>query len=540
MNLRSLFACLMMIVLLPLSAAEFPYKKETKEGKEYYIYPVQPGEGLFAIGRKFDLTPSEIVKINPEAQSGIKSGQILLIPVKIDEAKRDEAVYTKSFHTIAPSETLYSISRKYGLTVDQLIALNSGLSATSFQIGKVIKVKSDSSEPVVSEPVRKTETIKPIVNDTIAFVEKSPLVRTELLKVALLLPFMLDVKSEEATKQSRRFLEYYEGVLLAIEQLKEDGVSVELFVYDTGSGNASTAKILRQKELSDMDLIIGPVFNENIGAIAQFSKIKAVNMVIPFTSKNDDVLKNSNMIQVNTPHQYLFSEASKQFCDRFGHHQIIFLEDPAKATDKLEFLTELKSELKRQTINFKTFSPKTADDVSAISDIITPNKACVIIPTSGSAALLSQVLPTLQSVVLNNSSYNVSLFGYPEWQTYVKDYLDVFHQLNTHIYSTFFTDPNAEDFKAFMSRFKGWYQHDIINSYPKYAILGYDTGLYFIRSLSLSSKKGYLNYLLSHSYLGIQSGFELERISKESGLINKNVYMVNYGRDFQIKKLTHK
>jgi hypothetical protein len=76
----------------------------------------------------------------------------------------------------------------------------------------------------------------------------------------------------------------------------------------------------------------------------------------------------------------------------------------------------------------------------------------------------------------------------------------------------------------------------MINSYPKYGVLGYDTGLYFLKAMAVTGNHFDKN-ILNNSFHGIQTGFSFERVNNWGGLINKNVYLINYGRNSEISKL---
>ena len=108
------------------------------------------------------------------------------------------------------------------------------------------------------------------------------------IKVALLLPFM----TNEATPSANtlRFIEYYEGMLLAVDSLRNSGCSIELSVFDTGNGTKKVKEILKEDALKEANLIIGAVQNDQIAPVAEFAEKNNIKYVIPFTSKNDDVL----------------------------------------------------------------------------------------------------------------------------------------------------------------------------------------------------------------------------------------------------------
>jgi LysM repeat protein len=81
------FSKLLAIVVLfllgiqSLNSQGMPYETVTVDGKSYYKYKVQPGEGLYSISRTFSVTVADLLRSNPNANQGLQNGQELLIPI---------------------------------------------------------------------------------------------------------------------------------------------------------------------------------------------------------------------------------------------------------------------------------------------------------------------------------------------------------------------------------------------------------------------------------------------------------------------------
>ena len=120
---------------------DYPVKKIN--GVEYYQYTVQASEGLFAIGRKFEISPDEISKANPEIKNGLKAGQLLLIPVQKKNQKNSfsEANSKPEFieHTVLKKQTLFAISHKYNVNQDDIKKYNPEIEK-GLQEGMVLKI----------------------------------------------------------------------------------------------------------------------------------------------------------------------------------------------------------------------------------------------------------------------------------------------------------------------------------------------------------------------------------------------------------------
>ena len=133
------------------------------------------------------------------------------------------------------------------------------------------------------------------------------------------------------------------------------------------------------------------------------------------------------------------------------------------------------------------------------------------------------------------TDYTIALFGYPEWQTYVREALDDFYTLDTYIYTNFYADNLSQPMHDFYDKFKTWYSKDLINTYPKYGILGFDTGMFFFGAM----KKYGANFedkLDEFRYPSIQTGFDFHRVNNWGGFINTNIFIVHYRKDYTVTR----
>ena len=133
------------------------------------------------------------------------------------------------------------------------------------------------------------------------------------------------------------------------------------------------------------------------------------------------------------------------------------------------------------------------------------------------------------------SDFNINLFGYPEWQTYEYNYLRDYHSHGTYLYSSFYVHNEARGTEEFRDNFRKWYKKDLQRTYPQYAILGYDTGIYFLTALHKYGRNFEVN--LNSVYVDtIQFAFNFERANNWSGFINTGLYLVHYDTNSRIIK----
>ena len=156
------------------------------QDNSFIKHTVSKGETIKEIATKYKVTPYDIYKLNPDSQTGLKESDVLLIPTLIQkatvlkqESKPISEIASKpkvsnsnpKTHTTKPKENLYSISRDYNVSVDDLKSLNEEALKDGLKIGQVIKIPSGDatsiteSKPVIAEiPVVKKTTKEPTVS----------------------------------------------------------------------------------------------------------------------------------------------------------------------------------------------------------------------------------------------------------------------------------------------------------------------------------------------------------------------------------------
>lgn len=118
---------------------------EVVNGKTFILYKVEAKETLFGIANKYHLAVADLVKHNPQAEAGLQLGAILRIPYTRPAASPAAASSaTAKLHTVEPKETLYSISKRYNITVDELKQWNN-IQDNAISPGDRIKVSRPAS-----------------------------------------------------------------------------------------------------------------------------------------------------------------------------------------------------------------------------------------------------------------------------------------------------------------------------------------------------------------------------------------------------------
>ncbi len=112
---------------------KIPTVTSTLEPTEYIEYKVQPNDNLYSIGRKYNISVQELKNYNNLNTDILSIGQILKIPT----SKDNNQTYIE--YIVKSGDNLYSIGRKYGYTVQELMNYNN-LKTNLLNIGQIIKI----------------------------------------------------------------------------------------------------------------------------------------------------------------------------------------------------------------------------------------------------------------------------------------------------------------------------------------------------------------------------------------------------------------
>lgn len=112
--------------------------------------------------------------------------------------------------------------------------------------------------------------------------------KKESYNVAVFFPFMMEELAQERNVRSNQFvLDTYEGIKLAVEKLNSEGKKIALYAYDTKKDSVTTAAILQRPEISQMDLIIGPLYPASSKLVSAYTYSHKINMLNPLSSNSE-------------------------------------------------------------------------------------------------------------------------------------------------------------------------------------------------------------------------------------------------------------
>ena len=501
-----------------------------KIGKDQHV--VKAKETLYGLSKKYNCTVDELLELNPWA-THLTIGAVLQIPSKKVESQRKPSAETSSLDYAEAQPDFMSEANRVESQKSQVESQRKPSAETS-SLGYAEAQPDFMSEAnrVESQDKQKKNEKKNIwswfskskeIADTTSVTTVDSVAATEdtqswwlkqqesEIKVAILLPFMLDSLHRDASMD--RFVEFYQGCLLAIDSLAKQGLSTEIYTYDIGKDTHSLQAALQEPALSNVDLIIGPAYQNQVKEVADFASKHRIPTVVPFSSSIPEITSNPYLFEVVTPQKELYTRLVQKFCYHFNDKNIIIVKPRMLGQyNKADFANQLMAGMDATLVPYTVISDDsiatTIDSLAALSD-----KECLV------------VLPSTHQVALNKfgealhyiKSTNVSVFGFPEWNSMGINELYSKRMYGFSNYYTSFDDPQII---SFFTQLKDTYGVPKgIQQSPNFALFGFDICYFFLQQYSENGKYFY-QFMPTTETQGLQMNFLFEPAVKGGGYWN--------------------
>jgi len=341
---------------------------------------LQPKQTVYGITKQYRISETDLRKLNPDLDSHMKIGDEITLPLdsikkyggsqavvvtkpaetptesapasnsksKMDSGnERSASSNTHSgldeyaTYTVEQGDTVFSIVNKFGVTIDELIALNPDL-AKGLKAGMVLKI-------------RKLDA---------AYIKKNG----DALSVVLMLPFGYNTGQTQYRAMATDFLT---GAKLAIERNAAGGQKLDIKIVDSGNEDSFKSS-LSQINPNNTDLIIGPFFKSNVIDLLDFTKTQKIPVVAPFAN-SPELYNYSNLIIVETNDQTYADKIAEEVKSVYSDQKIYILTDSKK--DNANYLKSgLEKNIKNAQVNIVT----SASDIQLDQNMMTGQSAPVI------------------------------------------------------------------------------------------------------------------------------------------------------------------
>ena len=403
---------------------------ETIDGKEFFIHNIRRGQTLYMISKAYGVDINEIIRENPGVKEGIKADEKLLVPVP---SKVKKGIKEPSLPKTVPPDS----------------------STTAIGIDTVM------APPVLLPCLIDSSTKKPVYN------------------VALMLPLFLgDVASintdnsqrnSPGTIRSFRFLPFYEGFRIALDSIELEGGNFRIHIYDVDKDTNKTKQLLKKPEIAQMDMIIGLVYHANFRIISEFARKKKIPLVNPISERSDIVRKNPYVYKTQPDKDVIEQSLCRYFNRRTDDGLFLVLKN-GKFPDRRfpEKFRELCATESREI--------RLPESQSELFTMLSRDRENYLITWNTSTEFIAEFTRRLYEL---RNEYRITLFGLPEWHQVNGVEIDYLMALNTHFLSPGFIDY----YDPFVDWFVRRYQEQFNMDPEPLAFQGFETAWYFLNAL---------------------------------------------------------
>ncbi|MFC4381508.1 LysM peptidoglycan-binding domain-containing protein [Chryseobacterium bernardetii] len=419
------------------------------EGESYVI---QPKDNYYRITKQFGISQQDLYTLNPGLEEkGLKPGETIKIkkvntdPVaettsskaKVDSENENSSTVSNNIavgddyvtYTVQQGDTVFSIVNKFGVSIDELIALNPELSK-GLKSGMVLKIKKQDP----------------------AYVKKNG----DALSVVLMLPFGY---STNETQYRGMALDFLTGAKLAIERNARGGQKLDVKIVDSGN-EASFKNSLTQINPENTDLIIGPFFKSNVIDVLDFTKNQKIPVVAPFAN-TPELYNYSNLIIVETNNQTYADKLVEEVKAVYSDQKIYVVADAKK-----ENANYIKAGLEKAVKNPNIVIVNSPADIQLDQNMMTGQSAPVIAVLANDdmgEAFANKVI-ALSKEVQGVKAF--SMFYSPAFEKKVDDL--------SQASLVYLMDRKINTDGGFEKEILAAYKSKYCKTPPKYAIVGFD------------------------------------------------------------------
>jgi len=374
-------------------------------------------------------------------------------------------------HQVQSLETFYSLSVKYHVTIDEIKAANPGVAMP--RTGEYLNIPVKPEDGSVDK------------GKECAKLKKS---RNQVYQVALLIPLYLEQTIDSGwadnidATQARdfppfRFIQFYDGFMLAADSMQQQGMNVKIYVYDVDQQSTKVNHVLADPEFRKMDLIVGPFLKNSFAEVAEFAKENHIPIVNPLSQRRDILTGNPYVFKIiPSPESQPASLGKLVKRDFSDFNVILYTANKYQSTDLVDQIrASVQDALSIGSPPIKTIDYAT-DSIKGFLQYASETRQNLIIVYSEGEAFPMALVSKLSAV---KSNYPVTVIGMPEWEKFSILESSYLLNLNTNIFAAAYVDYDSEDVKGFIRRYRSDYMDEPLS----YAYTGFSAGYFFLQAL---------------------------------------------------------
>ena len=440
---------------------------------------------------------------------------VLILGTSIVSAQQPANI--REQHKVKKKETVFGISRAYGLTIEELINANPEMKQQGYELkkGAVLNIPYPKSVIEKQEAERAAKAKKAAEEAA-----KADDVRNREIRLGVMLP-LHDINGD-----GRRMMEYYRGVLMACDSLKKQGVSIDVHAWNTAE-DGNIYKVLEDPAAAKCDLIIGPLYSKQMDALSDFVAKHDIRLVIPFSINAPQLTTNRNIFQVYQSQNEVSEATISHYLERFKDCHTVVIDCNDSTSKKGVFTFALRRQMESRGMECVVTNLKSSEEY--FSNAFSRTKPNVVVLNTGRSQELGVAFSKINGLKANNPELDITMFGYSDWLLYTHRYLENYYKYNTYIPSVFYYNPLSPATQQFQQKYRQNFSSDMQNLLPRFAITGFDHAYFFLKGLhkygkTFNGAEGMFGYPF------IQTPLKFERYGN-GGLRNKTLLFIHYKPD---------
>lgn len=465
------------------------------EGESYVI---QAKDNYYRITKQFGISQQDLFTLNPGLEEkGLKPGETIKIKTsntntdsvaepanpkaKMDSGNEKSTTSSNVVvgddyvtYTVQQGDTVFSIVNKFGVSIDELIALNPDLSH-GLKTGMVLKIKKQDA----------------------AYSKKNG----DALSVILMLPFGY---STNETQYRTMALDFLTGAKLAIERNARGGQKLDIKIVDSGN-EASFKNSLTQINPENTDLIIGPFFKSNVIDVLDFTKNQKIPIVAPFAN-TPELYNYSNLIIVETNNQTYADKIVEEVKGIYSDQKIYVVADAKK-----ENANYIKAGLEKAVKNPNIIIVNSPADIQPDQNMMTGQSAPVIAILANDDNAAGDAFAN-RIIAISKEVQGVKAFSMFYSPTFEKK-VDELSQASL----VYLMDRKINTDGSFEKEILAAYKSKYCKTPPKYAIVGFDV---VNDMLTRENKKGEIFKQMNKVQTQLATKFEFVKSKANGAYVN--------------------
>ncbi len=541
---------------------KIPIENEISKDGKYIVYLVKKSETLYSLLKRFEVSENEFYQANPKISrsKSLKAGDEIYFPIKeksqtkpaepAKEEKPAPAIVNRDdnkyiYHTVEKGETLYRLTKKYEISLDEIVAENPELANRSLSVGETIRIPKKQESAVAQQQTNEVIKEEPKAEIPVEIEEEYPDSIQELLTtdkkeftVTLLMSFdksanIRDLINQEKKKTTQKLraatlkaIDFYSGCLVALENFKNEDIKINFNVYDIGKDNSVLTTMIAENKFKNVDMIIGPAFKSQADFLN--SQKLDIPMLLPFVTDESIVISNPNNIILNPSKRDVLT-AVAQYAKQIENCNVIIVKNNSdeSASQTLKYSEEMQAlNVRNTTLDFD------GTNILSIGSSLKKDAENLIILTFYNEMAVSRALSQVFKLCEDNK---ISLIADPK----IMNYENLDPNYYTEVKYTYCSGNNvnyeSQAVKSFISNFRSSFLCEPNTD----AYLAADAINYFIPLLQQYGKNFIKRINQDEIYEGL--GGDKQYINRsdyaKNSHSNKMVYIYKIEEDYSFKQV---